>query len=156
VQVRKQDRIELLKSVWLFKDCSRRQLDQLATLAVTLQVDSGSKLTSEGGRRREFLVIVDGQAEVSRNGQRLALLGPGDFIGETSLLDRDEQVATVTTTKPTTVLVMTAANFEVLLRDLPSLARDMLTVVSRRLRDLETRYVTPKKATTKRALAEGR
>jgi CRP-like cAMP-binding protein len=142
VNIARRSRIELLQSVWLFDGCSRRQLDRLATLAEPLDVPAGRRLTREGEPRREFLIIVDGKAEVTRRGQQLAILGPGDFIGETSLLDRQERVAIVVTLEPTTLLAMTAASFDALVDDMPSIARNILTVVSRRLRDLEAKYVT--------------
>jgi len=144
VNVSKRSRMELLRSVWLFDGCSQRQLDRLATVAEPLEVPAGKHLTKEGGGRGEFLVIVRGSARVSRHGQQLAILGPGDFIGETSLLDRQERVATVVTLEPTTLLAMTAASFDTVLHEMPSIARNVLTVVSRRLRDLEAKYVTPK------------
>ena len=151
MRVRKSDRTDLLRSVWLFKECSLRELDRLATCAAPLDVGAGRRLVREGDARREFIVIVSGKAEVVRNGRHLAFLGPGDFVGEMSLLDRREPVATVTTTEPSTVLVMTAASFGALLVDVPSLARNMLAVVASRLRDVETRYVTPKVSAPPRA-----
>ena len=141
MQVTKHNRIDLLRSVWLFETCSGRELDKLATVAIPREVEAGRRLSREGGSRREFIVIVEGKAEVVRNGEVLATLGPGDFVGEMSLLDRQEHVATVTATEPSTLLLMTAANFDMLLREIPSFARSLLTIVSRRLRDVETRYV---------------
>jgi CRP-like cAMP-binding protein len=102
-----------------------------------------SKVAREGDPHREFMVIVEGKAEVTRHGQYIATLGPGDFVGEMSLLDRTERVATVTAVEPSTLLLMTGANFDMILRDQPAFARNLLTVVSRRLRDLETRYIKP-------------
>jgi CRP/FNR family cyclic AMP-dependent transcriptional regulator len=142
MQLPKRSRVDLLRSVWLFEACSQRELDQLATVTAVRAVTSGHYLSREGDQHREFIVIVDGKAEVTRQHQNIAILGPGDFIGEMSLLDRKERVATVTALTPTTLLVMTGANFDMILRDHPSFARNVLTVVSRRLRDLETRFIT--------------
>jgi CRP-like cAMP-binding protein len=150
MRVPKRDRIDLLRSVWLFAACTNRELDQLATVTAVRDVPAGGHLTREGDRRREFGVLVEGKAEVRRRGELIATVGPGDAVGEMSLLDRKQSVATVTATEPTLVLVMTAANFDMLLRELPSFARNLLTIVSRRLRDVETRYVTPKGVTTSR------
>jgi CRP-like cAMP-binding protein len=141
MQVTKQSRVELLRSVWLFGECSRRELDQLATIGHVRDVRAGYEISREGDEGREFVVIVDGKADVVRDGQLLATVGAGDFVGEMSLLDRQERVATVTTTEPSTLLRITAANFDLLLREMPSFARHVLTVVARRLRDVETRYV---------------
>jgi CRP-like cAMP-binding protein len=60
-----------------------------------------------------------------------------------SLLDRKERVATVTALTPATLLVMTGVNFDNMLREQPPFARNLLTMVSRRLRDVESRFITP-------------
>jgi CRP-like cAMP-binding protein len=142
MQLPKHNRVHLLRSVWLFEGCSGRQLDQLATISSVRTVEAGECLSREGDPHREFMVIVDGKAEVTRRGTHIASLGPGDFVGEMSLLDRTERVATVTAVSPTTLLLMTGANFDMILREQPSFARNLLTVVSQRLRDVETRYIT--------------
>jgi len=136
MQLTKRDRVALLRLVWLFESCTRRELDQLLTLTAVREVEAGHRLSREGEPRREFMVIVDGKAEVARGGELLATLGPGDFVGEMSLLDRKEHVATVTATEPTRLLVMTGASFDLLLRDQPSFARNLLMIVSRRLREV--------------------
>jgi CRP/FNR family cyclic AMP-dependent transcriptional regulator len=143
MELTKHNRVDLLRSVWLFEGCTHRQLDQLATVAAVRAIPAGRHLSREGDPHREFMVIVDGKAEVTRHGQYIATLGPGDFVGEMSLLDRTDRVATVIAAEPTTLLAMTGANFDMILRDHPTFARNLLTVVSRRLRDLETRYIKP-------------
>jgi CRP-like cAMP-binding protein len=142
MRVSKSKQIGLLRSVWLFNECSRRELDQLAGVAHVFGVGPRHELIHADGVAGEFVVIVDGKAEVVRHGSVLATLGPGDFAGEMALLDRQERVASVTTTEPSTVMRLTGANFDVVLREMPSFARKILTVVSRRLRDVETRFVT--------------
>src|SRR5689334_14421205 len=88
VQLRKQDGIALLKSVWLFERCTKRELKALQSVATPLTVPEGSVLTHEGERGREFFVIVDGKAEAARGGVTIGTLGPGSFFGEMALLDR--------------------------------------------------------------------
>jgi CRP-like cAMP-binding protein len=141
MKVTKQSRIDLLRSVWLFHDCTRRELDRLATVAHVHEVGADHRLSREGDEGYEFIVIVAGKADVVRNNELLATLGSGEFVGEMALLDRSERVATVTTTEPTTLLRISAANFDMLLKEMPSFTRRILTVVARRLRDIETRYV---------------
>jgi CRP-like cAMP-binding protein len=133
MQLPKHDRVALLRSVWLFESCTLRELNQLVTLTAVREVEAGHHLSRKGDPPREFMVIVEGKAK----------LGPGDAVGEMSLLDRKERVATVIALEPTRLLVMTGASFDLLLREQPSFARNLLVVVSRRLRDVvETRHPT--------------
>jgi len=98
-------------------------------------------LAREGDLGREFFVLVSGKAVVSRNGVEVGVLGPGNFFGEMALLDREPRVATVATTEPTEVLVLTTQAFTSVVDAMPSVDRKMLTVLAGRLRDIEARYL---------------
>jgi CRP-like cAMP-binding protein len=107
MRLRKQDGIELLRSVWLFERCSNKELSAIQEIATPLDVPAGKTLTNEGEVGVEFFVIVAGKAEASRGGNAIGTLGEGSFFGEMALLDRKPRTATVTTTEPSTVLVIT-------------------------------------------------
>jgi len=141
MRLKKQDGIELLRSVWLFERCSNRELSGLQRIATPLDVPAGRALTNEGDLGREFFVIVSGKAEATRGNISIATLGPGSFFGEMALLDRQPRTATVTTLEPTTVLVITAGAFNSLVESMPSVDRKMLVVLAERLRDVEARFV---------------
>jgi CRP/FNR family cyclic AMP-dependent transcriptional regulator len=141
MHVSKSKQIELLRSVWLFNECSRRELDRLVTVAHVEEVEAKRQLIHADNVGGEFVVIIEGKAEVVRHGHVLATLGPGEFAGEMALLDRQVRVASVTTLEPSTVLRLTGANFDMVLREMPSCTRKILTVVSRRLREVETQYI---------------
>jgi CRP-like cAMP-binding protein len=98
-------------------------------------------LTKQGEHGREFVVIVEGKAVVTRDGTEIAILGPGSFFGEMSLLDGKPRTATVTTTERTRILVLTTAAFNGVVSTMPSVDRKMLTVLTGRLRDIEAKYV---------------
>jgi CRP-like cAMP-binding protein len=131
--LRKNAKVELLKSVPLFRECSNKELNELASLADELELPAGRKLTAEGASGREFIVIVDGAAEVQRKGRKIADLRSGDFLGEISLITGEPRTATVTTTKPSRLLVITPQAFRTLLRDLPSLQFKVLEALASRL-----------------------
>jgi hypothetical protein len=90
---------------------------------------------------RDFFLIVDGSVRIEYNGQAVAQLGNGDFIGEMSLLDGQPRSATVVTETPTLCLVISGRSFDDLVDSMPSLGRRMLAILSRRIRDLEERFV---------------
>ncbi|MDQ1449516.1 MAG: family transcriptional regulator, cyclic receptor protein [Actinomycetota bacterium] len=139
--MRKKDYIEVLSSVWLFSRCTKKELQALASLATQIDVPAGKVLATQGQTGSEFFVIVSGKAEATRNGIPIGVLGPGTFFGEMSLLEHLPRVASITTTEPTTVLVLTAREFDKLVASMPSVDRKMLTVMADRLRELEERYV---------------
>ena len=141
MRLRNQQGIELLRSVWLFERCSRRELDALQRIATPLDVPAGKVLTTQGDIGREFFVIAGGKAEATRGRVSIATLGAGSFFGEMALLDRRPRTATVTTLEPTTVLVITAREFNSLVESMPSVDRKMLVVLAERLRDVEARFV---------------
>jgi CRP/FNR family transcriptional regulator, cyclic AMP receptor protein len=137
----KKHRREVLGKVWLFELCSRRELDSLESAATEMQFPIGKELTTQGELGRHFMVIVEGEAEVTRDGTRIAALGPGSFFGEMSLLDGQPRTATVTTLAPTRVLMLTTATFNGVLATMPSVNSKMLTVLAARLREVEAKYV---------------
>ncbi|MDX6449671.1 MAG: hypothetical protein QOG29_1149 [Gaiellaceae bacterium] len=131
--LRKNAKIELIKSVPLFSSCSKKELEAIAAQADELGVPAGKTLTKEGARGREFMVIVDGSAEVRKKGRRLNLLGSGDFLGEIALISGGPRTATVTTTSDTNLLVLTDRAFEQLTKKMPSINASVLKALSERL-----------------------
>ena len=133
VALRKNAKIELMKAVPLFSACSSKELELLARAADEIDLAPGTALTRENDTGREFVVIVEGEAEVVRDGQRIRTLGAGDFVGEIALLTGSPRTATVTTTTPTRALILTDRAFRQLLADSPAIAPKLLAALGERL-----------------------
>jgi CRP-like cAMP-binding protein len=131
--LRKNAKIELLKRVPLFERCSRRELAQIALLSAELNLPAGRALMKEGERGKEFIVLVEGRAEVRRKGRRLRELTDGDFLGEIALVTDVPRTATVTALTPVTVLLVTARDFRTLMREVPSLQPKVIYALAMRL-----------------------
>ena len=131
--VRKNAKIELLKRVPLFAQCSRRELAQIALLSSELNLPAGRTLMTEGEPGREFFVLAEGQVEVRRKGRRIRELSDGDFLGEIALLTDLPRTATVTALTPVTVLLLTARDFRTLMREVPSLQPKVIYSLAMRL-----------------------
>jgi CRP/FNR family cyclic AMP-dependent transcriptional regulator len=129
----KDRKIALLGGVPLFADCSKRELRAIAEAVDEVVVPADTLLTKEGASGREFVVIVEGSAEVRRRGRKVNELGAGDFLGEIALVSRGPRTATVRTTQPTHALVMTAASFRALLRRTPSMQWKVMEALADRL-----------------------
>ena len=84
-----------LKSIPLFQTVSDEDLSQIAPFADEVRVEAGKELVREGDFSYEFFAIEEGKAEVTRGGEHVADLGPGDFFGEIGLLERDLRTASV-------------------------------------------------------------
>jgi cAMP-dependent protein kinase regulator len=89
-----------LKSIPLFEEVGDEELNRIAPFATEESVDAGRDLVREGDFSYEFMAIEEGEAEVTRGGEHVANLGPGDFFGEMGLLERTLRNATVTAKTP--------------------------------------------------------
>jgi CRP-like cAMP-binding protein len=131
--LRRDAKIELLRQVPLFERCSKRELQQIASVADEVEIPADRPLTTEGEPGREFVVLVEGMAEVRRKGRRVNVLSRGDFLGEIALLSNRPRTATVTTTVPSRILVLTARDFRRVLADVPSLQGKVVQALAERL-----------------------
>jgi CRP/FNR family transcriptional regulator, cyclic AMP receptor protein len=131
--LRKDAKIELLKRVPLFERCSKKELAQIAALADELDLPAARDLTREGTGGWEFIVLVQGEADVVRKGRKVNELGPGDFVGEISLVTGRPRTATVRTRGPARILVLAATGFRTLMHDVPAIQDKVLAAITARL-----------------------
>jgi CRP/FNR family transcriptional regulator, cyclic AMP receptor protein len=133
VPLRRDAKVELLRGVPLFSGCSNNELRELARTADEVDVREGTVLTREGTPGREFFVLIEGTARVTRKGRKLADLGPGDWLGEIALITNGPRTATVTTTSPVDLLAITDRRFRSVVETMPSIALKVLSSVGERL-----------------------
>lgn len=133
MRLKKDAKIELLKRVPLFSHCTKRQLAALAGETDELHVGPDVTLTRQGGTGREFIVIVEGAADVVKSGRRINRLGAGDFLGEIALVSGAPRTATVTTTEASRLLVLTDRAFRSVTRDVPSVQSSVLKALAERV-----------------------
>ena len=126
-------KLTALKTVPLFTGLSRSQLALVARIADEVDLRAGKVLIREDAVGSQFFVLLDGEAVVRREGRKLATLGAGDFFGEIALLARRTTTATVTTTAPSRVLVITRAGFGQLLRTSPEIQWAVIQALARRV-----------------------
>jgi CRP/FNR family cyclic AMP-dependent transcriptional regulator len=133
-----------LREIGLFGALSDQILDRLAGSLETKRVAPGEPIFREGeGAVREMYVVLDGEMEVtkrSRRGRdtRIAVLGPGDWFGEMSIIDMQARSATVRALGPSRLIRFTTEDMDALYRyDLKAYALIVLNIardLSRRLR----------------------
>ena len=137
MRLRKNAKLELLRRVPLFRELSKRDLEEVARIADELDFKEGKSLTTEGAAGREFFVIVEGTADVTRGRRKLRTLSDGDFFGEISLITRLPRTATVTTASPVRALVVTDRSFRSLLEHQPGIQSKVLSALGERLDAVE-------------------
>ena len=126
-------KVEALKRAPLFADLSKEDLGELAKRTDDLDFTAGKVLCKEGESGGEFYVIMDGEAEVTRNGKPVATLGEGEFFGEVSLVQDVPRNATVTASTPLRCFVLTRGRFLHLLDDQPGFDRKIMHALAKRL-----------------------
>jgi CRP-like cAMP-binding protein len=129
--------LEHLAEIPMFSALSKRDLGRIAKASNEITVEAGHVLVDQGDAGREAFVIVEGTASVKRNGRKLNTLGPGDPIGELSLLDHGPRTATVTADTELTALVLTAREFAGVLEEVPGLAQKLMGHLAGRVRELD-------------------
>jgi CRP-like cAMP-binding protein len=131
--LRKNAKVELIKRVPLFSECSRKHLNEIAGIADEIDLSEGKELTTEGRPGREFFVLIEGQADVKKRSRRVNRLGPGDFFGEIALVTQRPRTATVVATAPVRALVITDRSFRRLLQTQPEIQAKVMSALAARL-----------------------
>ena len=129
-------RSELLAGCPLFRGIDANGLAVLAEVATAVDFPAGHVIARQGEIGTGFFVIVSGGVRVMRDGTVVAHLGPGEFFGELSVLDRMPRNAMVAADVPTTCLALASWDFEAVLLEQPALTLAILRGVARRLREV--------------------
>jgi CRP-like cAMP-binding protein len=135
--------IDHLSDIGIFGGLDRMVLRRFAQSLTVDEIDVGATVFREGDSGREMYVIIDGEVEVLRRSKRghdtrVAILGPGDWFGEMSILDVLPRSASTRVLAPARLLRVTAHDLDALYRtDIKAYALFVLNVareMSRRLR----------------------
>jgi CRP-like cAMP-binding protein len=129
----KDAKVELLKKVPLFSKLNKQGLQQVAHIADELDLPAGKEMATEGDRGREFFVLLNGEAEVTKQGSRINTMRKGDFFGEIALVTKMPRTATVTATSDVDVLVITERDFDSLLKKEPEIGRGIAEALAERV-----------------------
>ena len=121
-----------LKRIPLFADASDEELRKVAAFAETKEVPEGEVVVEEGGFSRELLAIEEGTAEVTRDGEHIADLGPGDVFGEQGLLEKQERSATVTASSRLRVIKIEHWELSRMRKSMPEVVEDLQRKVEER------------------------
>jgi CRP-like cAMP-binding protein len=133
--------LDHLAEVSLFSACSRKDLEKIARASDEVDVKAGRVLVEEGHNGHEFFLILEGKATVSRGGDTIARLTPGQYFGELALLDKGPRNASVVADTDMKLLVLGQREFLGVLDEVPGLAYKLLRTMAGRLRQADLQNV---------------
>jgi CRP/FNR family transcriptional regulator, cyclic AMP receptor protein len=129
-------RAELLGATPLFAGVDADGLARIALRTVEIDAAPGQVIARQGEIGTGFFVVVEGAANVIRDGDVIAHLGPGEFFGELSVLDGRPRVAAVLADGPTICLALASWDFEAVVREEPAVALAVMRGLATRIREL--------------------
>jgi CRP-like cAMP-binding protein len=138
---RKDEKIEHLGKVRLFAAVPKKQLGLIGRASDEVRVPAGKVLVEQGKPGFEFYLIVGGTATVSRNGKKVASLGPGEYFGELAVLDRRPRNSTIKAETDMELLVLGQREFSGLLDEVPGLAHKILQTMAGRLWEADMKAI---------------
>ena len=127
---------EQLAGAGLFRGLSVRELRSITSLTTRVELAPGAVITRERRPGSQFLVLLDGIVAVSARDRVIATRGPGDFLGEISLLGARVQTATALATTPVVAAVFSKPDFWSLLGAVPRVDGSLRAAMAERLSEV--------------------
>jgi CRP/FNR family cyclic AMP-dependent transcriptional regulator len=129
-------RTELLAGTPLLAGVDPEGIAMVAQRMVEVDFPKDHVIARQGEVGTGFFLVASGSVRVVRDGETLAMIRPGDFFGELSVLDGRPRVAQVIANEPTTCLALATWDFEAVVREQPTVALAVLRGLAGRLRGL--------------------
>ena len=131
------ERVLALRTIPLFEDLSTADLRRLADLAEERVFVDGEVISSEGEIGDELHLVLDGTVAVTRGGtgaaSTVARRGPGDVVGEMSIITRNPRVASLIAEGDVRTIRIGRQEFESMIRERPDVSLAMMRVLAERL-----------------------
>lgn len=134
---------ETLSHVDLFSTLDKKELKEISKSSQVRTYSAGTTIFSQGDTGVGLYVLKSGKVRImqahnpDRAEEEIAILGPGDVLGEMALLDDLPRSASVIAVEEVTALLLPVWEFRGILRAHPDIALKLLAVLSRRARRLE-------------------
>jgi CRP/FNR family transcriptional regulator, cyclic AMP receptor protein len=130
---------DALRGAPFFQGWTDDELEHFERIVYHVRFQTGDALIREDAPGQAFLIILEGEAEVSQHGRPLRHLYPGDHAGEMALIDDSAASATVVARSDVEALALYPDDFHNLLETIPSLGRRILSTLARRFRQTPPR-----------------
>jgi CRP/FNR family transcriptional regulator, cyclic AMP receptor protein len=131
--------VAVLQRVPLFSGLPDKDLKRLSKMLQERVFAPGDEVAVEGREGQGFFLIEAGEATVSRDGQTINTLGPGDWFGELALIAKGPRTATVTAKGELRCRGLASWEFRPFVQEHADVAWSMLETLVERLRVAEGR-----------------
>ena len=140
---------EKIKELFLFRNLSDEELEVVMKRAFAKDYKKGATLFVEGMPGEVVYIVVDGGIDITKKSKEgkemeIARLGPGEIVGEMSLIDAGPRSATGRVNADSKLIVITKKSFNEILESDPAIAAkilmELLKVVNRRLRETDKKF----------------
>lgn len=133
------ERMRFLRSVPLFAELPGDDLRTVAEILETVEAPAGERVFQKGEPGEDMYVIVRGKVAIRDGEHEIATLGPREFFGELSVIDREARSADAVVLEAAELLRLRAADLGELMARRPQIQEQILLVLVRRLRTLNAR-----------------
>ena len=124
--------VDRLAALELFAELDHYDLAQVARWAHEIRAEPGQLLFEQGAMPYELLVIEQGQVQVVRDDDVLATLGPGELVGEMSVLRGERRMASVRALSPVVAIAVAAEDLAEMNDEMPEVVRSMRRITEER------------------------
>jgi CRP-like cAMP-binding protein len=132
-----EEKRDWLAKVPLFRDCDPDTIERLAEVTNEYVAEDSQPIIIQGQVGNGLHLLVDGGARVVAGGEELARIGPGDVLGELSVIDQRPRSASAYAIGPTTCLALASWDVMSLIETEPHLAVNLLKELASRLRSAD-------------------
>ena len=136
-------KVDTIKTTSLFEGLTTAEIETVATLIFEKKFDNGETIFFEGDEADGFYLVSSGQIKVFKMNPMgkehiLHIFGPGEPVGEVPVFSKQPFPATAEAIIKSTTYFFPRNDFVALIEQNPSIALNMLAVLSRRLRQFAT------------------
>lgn len=139
MQLHHDAKIDRIKEQNLFRNADKQALKHIATAADEVHLAAGRQLIKQGSFHYEGYLILSGSVTVTVDDRVVATIPAGEMVGELSLFGHGPSSATVTTAEDVVALSIPYNQFDTILDENPTLAKQMAKELAGRLHDMNER-----------------
>lgn len=131
--------IEIVRGIPLFAGLTKTDIREIGKLCFERSYEPEEVMLKQMEDAQLMVAIVSGTARIVKDGKTITTVGPGDVVGEMSLIDGHRRSASVVAETPVEVVEIHRTTFTKLLDSNPSIARKLLVAQTVRLRDADNK-----------------